>query len=468
LSGAALLVAIAIGISTAHWITEPIRRLNIAVKELGRGHWKQAPITNRRDEIGELAREFSAMAAALTEKEEQLRAYADALEQRVAERTAALQESQRQLTTLLNNLPGMAYRGLADPRRTMQYLSEGCLKLTGYTDAELTGNHLLSFADLIVEEDRQRVWDEIQDAIARRASYVIEYRIRTRNGDLRWVWEKGSGVFDDSNTLVALEGFISDITDRKQAELALQQALEELKRSNTDLERFAYVASHDLQEPLRTVSSFVQLLGERYQGQLDADADEFIRFAIDGVKRMQTLINDLLEYSRVNTRQAPLQPTDANMALDIALWNLNQAIAEAEASVTHTPLPIVLADATQLVQLFQNLIGNAIKFRGAEPPQIHISARQISQAGEVTASATMWEFAVRDNGIGIAPEDHERIFGLFQRAHSRQQYPGSGIGLAVCQRIVERHGGRIWVESQPGQGSTFFFTLPAAEQTSHV
>jgi PAS domain S-box-containing protein len=260
----------------------------------------------------------------------------------------------------------------------------------------------------------------------------------------------------------------NEITERKRTEAALRRAHDDLARSNTDLQQFAYVASHDLQEPLRMVASFVGLLAERYRGQLDADADEFIGFAVDGAKRMQRLINDLLEYSRVGTRGEPPQPTDANAALDDALWNLDLAITDAGATVTHDPLPTVLADPIQLAQLFQNLIGNAIKFRSDKPPAVHVAA----QMGNAEYSALRtphsafttphWIFSVRDNGIGIDPQDHDRIFGVFQRLHTQQEYAGTGIGLAVCQRIVERHGGRIWVESQIGQGATFYFTLPTA------
>jgi PAS domain S-box-containing protein len=252
-----------------------------------------------------------------------------------------------------------------------------------------------------------------------------------------------------------------ELAERTRAEENLQRSAAELARSNKELEQFAYVASHDLQEPLRMVASFVGLLKERYQGQLDADADEFIGFAVDGAQRMQRLISDLLAYSRVGTRELTLRPTDSAEALDLALDNLQVAIAESQATVTHDPLPIVLADGGQLIQLFQNLIGNALKFRGSAPPIVHVSARETF---EVSETSKVWEFSVRDNGIGIAAHDAERVFVIFERLHSRQEYPGTGIGLAVCKRIVERHGGRIWVASQPGQGSTFSFTLPGQKQ----
>jgi len=259
----------------------------------------------------------------------------------------------------------------------------------------------------------------------------------------------------DLRTLEEISGYVAAILvariKRQRAEESLKKAVADLKRSNEELQQFAYVASHDLQEPLRAVASFTQLLSERYKGRLDTKADEFIAFAVDGANRMQTLINDLLTYSRLETRGKPPEPTDSHDALGRALANLGTAIRESGALVTNDDLPTLKADESQLVQLFQNLIGNAIKFHGQEPPRVHVSA--IPRGGE-------WLFTVRDNGIGIAQEYRERIFSIFQRLHSREEYPGTGIGLALCKRIVERHGGKIWVESGPERGSTFLFTLP--------
>ncbi len=235
-----------------------------------------------------------------------------------------------------------------------------------------------------------------------------------------------------------------EIVAREQIQVALQ-------RSNTELEQLAYVASHDMQEPLRMVASYLQLVAQRYQGKLDAEADEFIGYAVDGAKRMQALINDLLAYSRLGTKAKPFGPSDCGDLVDMTIANLRIAIEESGARVTHTALPVVMGDATQLAQLFQNLLANAIKFRGAEPPQVHIEAEPAG--GD-------WCFSVRDNGIGIAPEYHERIFVMFQRLHGRREYPGTGIGLALCKKIVERHGGRIWVESTLSTGSVFRFTIP--------
>ena len=211
------------------------------------------------------------------------------------------------------------------------------------------------------------------------------------------------------------------------------------------------MASHDLQEPLRAIAGMVQLLQQRYQGQLDERADEYIQLTVEAATRMQKLINDLLAYSRVDRRGSQFEQIDMDKVLKSALANLSVAIRESKAVVTHDPLPTLVADQTQLAQVFQNLIGNAIKFRGERPPEVHIGAQELDDA---------WRFEVRDNGIGIEPQYHQRIFLIFQRLHGRNDYPGIGIGLSLCQKIVESHGGRIWVESEAGQGSRFYFTIP--------
>ncbi|MGA2798619.1 MAG: PAS domain S-box protein [Thermoguttaceae bacterium] len=254
-----------------------------------------------------------------------------------------------------------------------------------------------------------------------------------------------------------------DITERKRAEEELNhyrehleelvtQRTEELSRSNRDLEQFAYAASHDLQEPLRMISGYLQLLSERYKGQLDEKADKYIDYSVDGAARMSILIRDLLDYSRVNTRGEELRNVDCNKAFESALRNLGSAIKESGANVTHDSLPVLSADQTQLAQLFQNLVGNAIKFRSPQrPPQIHVSARK---------DQSHWLFRVEDNGIGFEQQYEDKIFMIFQRLHGRGQYPGTGIGLAICKRIIERHGGRIWAASEPDKGTNFFFTIP--------
>ncbi len=264
---------------------------------------------------------------------------------------------------------------------------------------------------------------------------VLEKKVAARTEELR-----------DANARLSVE-----LDERRRAEQRMAQYASDLARSNAELEQFAYVASHDLQEPLRMVASFTQLLARRYQGKLDQNADEFIGFAVDGANRMQQLINDLLAYSRVGTRGKPPAPTDLTEVLKDAEANLHQAIEESGAVITHDPLPVVSGDLVQLTQLFQNLLANAIKFRSGEAPRIHVSAQ---------AREEDWLLSVKDNGIGIAPEHQERIFAIFQRLHGRGEYPGTGIGLALCKKIVERHGGHIWVESAPGQGSTFYFNIP--------
>ena len=283
-------------------------------------------------------------------------------------------------------------------------------------------------------------------------NYTIEKRCLRKDGEVIWVRVTSSLPSSHDGHAPWWISVIEDITDRKRAEEALRETADDLGRSNNDLEQFAYVASHDLQEPLRMVTGFVQLLQRQYGGRLDAEADKFIQYAVDGAKRMQVLIEDLLAYSRGGARGRELIATDAGALLRRALGNLAATIDETAAEITHGELPAVRADGTQLAQLFQNLIGNALKFRGAEPPRIHV---------EACRRGDDWLFSVRDNGIGIDPEFRERIFLIFQRLHTRQQYPGTGIGLAICKKIVERHGGQIWVESKPGQGAAFHFTIPA-------
>jgi light-regulated signal transduction histidine kinase (bacteriophytochrome) len=252
-----------------------------------------------------------------------------------------------------------------------------------------------------------------------------------------------------------LQGFgkiVRDITERKRAEEHLVKMVAELKRSNDELQQFAYVASHDLQEPLRMVASFTQLLASRYKGRLDSDADEFIAFAVDGCNRMQRLIQDLLIYSRAGTSGKTLCAASTEGALQAALTNLRTTIGESGAVVTHDHLPTITTDGAQLTQIFQNLVGNAIKYHSAEVAHVHVSAAK-NEGRE-------WIFSVRDNGLGIAPQYFEKIFILFQRLHGQNEFKGTGIGLAVSKKLVERLGGRIWVESQPGKGSTFYFSLP--------
>ena len=318
--------------------------------------------------------------------------------------------------------------------------------VTGYSRDELIGT---DFVNYFTEPEKakkgyKKVFNEgcVSD-------YALE--IRHRNGSITPVLYNASVYKDESGEVIGVFAAARDITERKKAEEILKLKLEELARSNAELEQFAYVSSHDLQEPLRMVTSYLQLLQRRYQGNLDDKADKYIHFAVDGAFRMQNLINDLLEFSRVTTRARDPVPMDSEFILDQVLSNLEVFIEENKPTVSHDPLPEVIADSTQLVQVFQNLIINGIKFHSEEAPKIHISAEK---------KESKWVFSVQDNGIGIDPQYSGKIFEVFKRLHKKEEYPGTGIGLAICKKIVERHGGHIWVESELGKGSTFYFTLP--------
>lgn len=262
-----------------------------------------------------------------------------------------------------------------------------------------------------------------------------------------------SAMLGSNGALMGFLGVARDITELKRAQADLEHAAAELSRSNSDLEKFAYIASHDLQEPLRMITSYLQLLKRRYKGQLDEQADQFIGFAVDGAARLQSLVRGLLTFARIGTGRTVAVPVDMNVPLDIALDNLKLTIAEKEAMIIRDPMPTVCGDAVMLAQLFQNLISNSLKFCTEPTPRIHISAKP---------SGDDWIISVADNGIGIEPQFLDRVFAIFQRLHSHADFPGTGIGLALCKKIVDRHGGRIWVASEAGKGSTFSFSLPAA------
>jgi len=282
---------------------------------------------------------------------------------------------------------------------------------------------------------------------------LVEAQIIPKSGDIREMLLSAEMIeLAEEDYLLLLA---QDITNLKQVERALDQKVEALARSNADLELFAHVASHDLQEPLRMVSSYVQLLARRYRDKLDDDANDFIDFAVDGADRMQKMINDLLIYSRATSREKIVTQTDGASSLLRVLAILQHKLAGSNAIVTHDPLPMIMADETQFEQLLQNLIGNALKYRGETQPRIHIGVERREDD---------WLFSVADNGIGIDPQDAERVFIIFQRLHGRADFPGRGIGLAICKRVVERHGGRIWVESELGKGATFYFTIPLQEE----
>jgi PAS domain S-box-containing protein len=312
------------------------------------------------------------------------------------------------------------------------------------------GKTYADWAKLMHPDDRPKAEEALRESL-QHGVLETEFRAIWPDGTVRWLAARGVLFRGGAGKPVRLVGVNIDITERRKAEENTERLLVELERSNKELEQFAYVASHDLQEPLRMIASFVQLLDQKYKGKLDEKADKYIYFAVDGALRMQKLIDALLAYSRVTTWGASFGPVDTNRAFSQAVADLLPAIAESHAVVTKDLLPTVTGDEAQLAELFQNLIGNAIKFRkSGTAPVVHVSAKKEGKE---------WLFSVRDNGIGMEPEYFDRIFQIFQRLHTREEYPGTGIGLALCKRIVERHGGRVWVESAPGEGTKFFFTL---------
>jgi PAS domain S-box-containing protein len=404
----------------------------------------------------------ASLAAAGRREAEVLRKAHAELEIRIQERTAELKstaEELRQKSLYARSLLEASLDPLVtiSPEGKITDVNEATEQVTGVPRAEMIGS---DFSNYFTEPDEAR--EGYQKVIS--DGYVRDYplTIHHTSGRTTDVLYNATVYRNGAGEVQGVFAAARDITERKRAEVELVrhrehleelvfQRTEDLARSNRDLEQFAYVASHDLQEPLRAVAGFVGLLRQRYQGKLDEKADSYIHSAVDGATRMQTLIGDLLSYSRVGTQGKAMEPTDTRESLNDALANLHESIEESGAVIQVDPLPTVRADATQLTQLYQNLIANAIKFRSDKPPEIHVGARRERDA---------WLFGVRDNGIGIDPQYAERIFMIFQRLHTRKAYPGTGIGLAICKRIVERHGGSIWVESQPGQGATFHFTLP--------
>ncbi len=340
-----------------------------------------------------------------------------------------------------------------DDKFRLTFMSQRMEQRTGLTANDYLGRQRWDRPALNLTEDD---WRRHREQLVRHESFRDFEMLRLgEDGKKRWVSLSGEPVFDASGKFTGYRGVGKDITERKEAEEKLQRAHDELARSNSELEQFAYVASHDLQEPLRMVSSYTQLLARRYGDKLDADAKEFMGYIVDGATRMKQLIEDLLAYSRVGTRGRELKPVPVEAPLRRAITNVRAAVEESGASVSYDAMPTVLGDEMQLAQLFQNLLGNALKFRSTSVPRIHVSAKELE---------TECEFGVQDNGIGIEPQYFERIFMVFQRLHNKGEYPGTGIGLAICKKVVERHGGRIWVSSQPGEGTTFHFTLKKAKE----
>lgn len=380
----------------------------------------------------------------------------DVTEQKRAEE--ALRASEARFRQMADAMPQLVWT--ATPEGTVDYYNRRVGEFEGF---ERHVDDAWHWSPVLHPEDAERSVQVWRQAIATGEPYEIEHRVRRKDGAYRWYLSRGEAARDASGRIVKWYGTATDINDLKEAqsalkdsEEALKRSVAELERSNTELQQFAYVASHDLQEPLRTVGSYVELLAVRYKGKIDPTADRYISFVVEGVNRMSALLNDLLAYSRVGTRGKPFAQVQMRRIYELAAGNLRTAIRESGARITVDELPEVAGDDTQLLLLVQNLIANGVKFRKRDAkPEIHISARR----GE-----NEWIFSVKDNGIGIEPRFFERIFVIFQRLHTREEYEGTGVGLAICRRIVERHRGRIWVESKPGEGSTFYFSIADKKQ----
>jgi PAS domain S-box-containing protein len=358
-----------------------------------------------------------------------------------------LKESEEKYRKIIENTKDGYFE--VDLRGNFTFCNDALCKLFEYPPEELIG---MNYKRCTTEETCKKAFITLNTIYKTGIEQKnFEYELITKNNKIRYGETTVQLRYDSKGKKVGFSGFIRDMTEKKMAEQELEKMMEELRRSNEELEQFAYVASHDLQEPLRMVASFTQLLQKRYQDKLDQDANDFINFAVDGATRMQGLINDLLIVSRVGTRGKPFKATDMNVILQDVLNNVSRSIKETNATITNDPLQIIIADDTQMIQLFQNLISNAIKFSGEESPRIHVS-------GEVKENE--WVFSVSDNGIGIDSKYFDRIFIIFQRLHKKEEYGGTGIGLSVCKKIVQRHGGKIWVESELGKGSTFYFSIP--------
>ncbi|MBI3585195.1 MAG: PAS domain S-box protein [Nitrospinae bacterium] len=414
-------------------IAKPLIRLHEGTEIIGRGNLDYKVWTGTKDEIGQ----FSSVFDRMVENLKAVMASRDELNREIEERKQA---EERYRTVIQIAMDGF---WLVDNHGHIIDVNDAACSMIGYTRDELLN---MSIPDIEAKESLEDTARHIRK-VMEAGSDRFETRHRCKDG--RIIDIESSTIYRDINGGQFI-AFLRDITDRKLAMEKIIRYSEDLSRSNEELQQFAYIASHDLQEPLRMVASYVKLIERRYKGRLDKDADEFIEFAVDGANRMKEMIEGLLEYSRVKTYGKPLVPTDCEGILSDALNNLQMTIKENNAVVTHDPLPDVLADDVQIGRVFQNLISNAIKFRKKEePPRIHISAQQEGRE---------WVFSFRDNGIGIKPQYKDGLFTMFKRVYSRKEYPGTGIGLAVCRRIVERHGGRIWVESEYGSGSAFYFT----------
>ncbi|MGE5432913.1 MAG: PAS domain S-box protein [Syntrophomonadaceae bacterium] len=358
-----------------------------------------------------------------------------------------LRLSEQKFRTIAETMPLIVWT--AEPAGQLDFVNQWGLDFTGMSIQDVTG---WGWLKMLHPDDIQHAEKSWKESLQTGRVFEDTALFKRNDGHYRWFLTRAVPLKDFRGNIIKWFGTSTDINEQKEAEERLQEVMDELARSNKELEQFAYVASHDMKEPLRMISSYLQLLSKNYQGKLDEKADDYISYAVDGAIRMNTLINDLLIYSRVSSQEREFTSVDLNQIVEAVLKDLELLINENNAIVSYSGLPAVMADHLQMRQLFQNLIQNAVKFRKNDQLRIEITS---DRKGEE------WLIKVKDNGIGIDPLYYKRIFVIFQRLHERNKYPGTGIGLAICKKIVEHHGGRIWVESEPGQGSEFNFTLPA-------
>jgi len=428
----AFVMALAIGTLLARSILRPLGRLEEGARRVANGNFVARVDLTSNDELGALATAFNQMISELT----------------------ATTVSKDYVDNIIRSMVDTLI--VTDEGGKIERVNDATLDLLGYQRRELVGHNIARLFARPGEPMPPEVARDAKQLFATGRLNNVERVYYTKAGDPVPVSYSAGVLAGPNGKTYGVVCVAQDMTERKQAEQDALEAAEELRRSNAELAQFAYVASHDLQEPLRMVASYTQLLSRRYRGRLDRDADEFIGYAVDGVNHMQMLINDLLAYSRVGTRSGEFAPTDCNRVVEACVRHLQDEIDQNDAVITGGRLPTVAGDGTQLTVLFQHLVGNALKYRTPHrAPHVHIEAEQVDSD---------WVFSVRDNGIGIEREYSERIFVIFQRLHGKTEYSGTGIGLAVAKKIVERHGGRIWVESTPGEDSTFYFTLPARER----
>jgi PAS domain S-box-containing protein len=357
-----------------------------------------------------------------------------------------LEESDKKFRKMLDEIYDGVYS--CDAKGYFTYVNPGCTKITEYSEDELIGKH---FLELIVTESKNEALEFYKNQFVNRISETIyAFQITTKTGQKKWV-EQTVSLLSDKNLVLGFQCIVRDITERKKAENELEAKTANLKRSNEELEQFAYVTTHDLQEPLRTIANFVDLFDKKYRGKIDDEADDYVKYIVNATETMQELIKDLLDFSRIG-KNVTFQKTDCNKVVNSVLSELQLLIKETNARITVSELPIVNGNDSELKRLFQNLISNAIKFQRKDfPPEVTISCSE--KDGK-------YLFECRDNGIGIDEQYYDRIFIIFQRLHNITEYQGTGIGLATCKKIVELHGGKIWVKSTVGKGSSFYFTIP--------